>query len=1499
MTRKLLNQLGWLALAFALSACDGAKGTGPGGSGAGPVDVLAVDGGVVAPDVRPDTSAAPETCVGDGCSDPCAAVACDEPPDVCHEASGTCKDGTCEYAPLDGSKCDDGDPCTVDDACAAGVCAGVLLACDAPPGAECKDGPTLLVSAGPGECKDGACEYETSEVPCDVGCEDGGCLGDPCAGVTCETPPGPCYASVGTCSSGSCIYEPLKGGGCDDSDPCTIGDSCEEGLCVGSPVTCDDPPSAECLAGDILHVYASPGLCDGQGCVYATTDIQCPGPCVGGKCVSDACAGVVCDKSPGPCYAATGTCQGGKCVYEPASGGCDDGDPCTTGDACEDGECVGTQKTCKTPPEAACLDGDTLSTWSSSGVCVGGECTYAEATVSCPGGCAGAKCVGDACAGVTCNKPPSACYASDGWCDGGACNYALIDGATCDDGNACTVADTCQSGACKGKAKACDSPPDPTCQGGSTQVVYASKGTCGAGGVCEYGQTTKTCPSGCADGACSVDPCAGITCDSPQNECFEATGTCNNGACSYPYADGTPCSDGQECTIADACQSGTCSGSTKPCNAPPPAVCDGDTTLITYAAVGTCEPVSGGCDHAEVPLSCGFGCVDGSCVGDPCAGKTCASPPGPKCISATVLRTFAGSGVCADGLCSYAPTDTTCPLGCANGACEAPKGIVISEVLYDSAGADTDTFVEIHGPAGTDLGGFTLYGVKGTTGATYQSIQLAGKIGSDGLFVVAHPDATPWILDLADQLDKKVDYQNGPDSVVLAFDGAAVDALAYGVFGAGEIAAGEGAPADDTPAGSALARDGEYTDTNDNATDFVVLVAPTPGAPNELTCPDGALLCDGACVDPATSSDYCGAATCTKAPCKAGETCVGGVCTSGCTDACTAGAKKCQGMLVQVCAKGTSGCLEWGPGAACAGGGSCAGAGQCGKVIATDTTLCGEQVFDGPLTVQGGAKVSCPSGELTIRAQSIFVDPSSSIDLSATSSVASGASYAKCTGPCNSNGINTGASGGGNGTQGGAGHSTKFEIKNEVSCGGWWGWSCKTCNGPSGGPVKDTATGLALSPGGMGGTGCGNVLAGSLGTCYQGDFRPGGKGGGVIRLFAETEIKVLGQIHADGGDGISTLDDDAGPGGGAGGGILLYAPKVTVSGTISAAGGTGGSAKPYGTGDCASDDGSGGAGGSGRVKILYGTSLDVTGQVQGAVESISYAPPVSVTSSTHPDLGLHYNDTFDALELSWEPPFQGALGYWYLVSDKPVVTLTPGNGTFTEATSVTVPAATFTSAGTWYVHILSVAPNAEVGTVSSTFSFMINDLPPVVSSSSHPDQGAWYAQTALTFSWAPPAGVAAESFGGYWYRLDHVKDEAPGKAGAGYAFTENAQVLLTKDSAGQAVAPGTYYLHVVAEDTIGKLTKVAAAYQVQIGPKPETMNFYGYVTGPGGGALQGVEVGLEPYGLKTTTDANGYFIFEGIFRGAYALTATLAGHPTYEEAVDASPENVPYSFEMQ
>ena len=74
-----------------------------------------------------------------------------------------------------------------------------------------------------------------------------------------------------------------------------------------------------------------------------------------------------------------------------------------------------------------------------------------------------------------------------------------------------------------------------------------------------------------------------------------------------------------------------------------------------------------------------------------------------------------------------------------------------------------------------------------------------------------------------------VDFQNGPDAVVLRNAAGVLDALGYGNV-AGAHFAGEGSAAVDVNAGRSLVRLDPLLDSDDNAVDFSVQETPTPGS---------------------------------------------------------------------------------------------------------------------------------------------------------------------------------------------------------------------------------------------------------------------------------------------------------------------------------------------------------------------------------------------------------------------------------------------------------------------------------------------------------------------------------------------------------------------------------------------------------------------------------------------------------------------------------------------
>src|SRR5437879_2042949 len=91
--------------------------------------------------------------------------------------------------------------------------------------------------------------------------------------------------------------------------------------------------------------------------------------------------------------------------------------------------------------------------------------------------------------------------------------------------------------------------------------------------------------------------------------------------------------------------------------------------VLFLAAVPACACSAGACGYPRVVTSCPFGCSDGHCLSDPCGTLACNSPPSSNCLDCYAANSFAPSGTCAKGACSYASTSGSC----ANG-CDQPQG---------------------------------------------------------------------------------------------------------------------------------------------------------------------------------------------------------------------------------------------------------------------------------------------------------------------------------------------------------------------------------------------------------------------------------------------------------------------------------------------------------------------------------------------------------------------------------------------------------------------------------------------------------------------------------------------------------------------------------------------------------------------------------------------------------------------------------------------------------
>ena len=229
--------------------------------------------------------------------------------------------------------------------------------------AQCADGD---LCDGIERCVGGTCVPPTAPLACDDG--------DPCTVDGCDPDAGCSHADVAcpsTCGPGD------DGVRCSDGTSCTVHDTCASGVCVGTPLDCDDgdPCTADACDAALGCVYsevADPPLClTSSQCMMAADHTPCVGD--GDPCTRDGCL--------------LGSCQIGLNAIERQ---------CSDGDACNGDEFCSPVKGCEPGPPPVCDDGD-------------------------------------ACNGVESCIPASGCTSGTPLPDGTSCD----DGLTCTENDAC------------------------------------------------------------------------------------------------------------------------------------------------------------------------------------------------------------------------------------------------------------------------------------------------------------------------------------------------------------------------------------------------------------------------------------------------------------------------------------------------------------------------------------------------------------------------------------------------------------------------------------------------------------------------------------------------------------------------------------------------------------------------------------------------------------------------------------------------------------------------------------------------------------------------------------------------------------------------------------------------------------------------------------------------------------------------------------------------------
>jgi len=335
--------------------------------------------------------------------------------------------GKCHNDKLSGMACDDGNSCTTNDKCDAGVCVGGKNVCDCQKDKDCKDDNDLC--NGIPKCV----TQDDNTKKCEI---------DPNTVVKCDSSKDT-QCEVNTCvpATGNCKMRILVKADCDDGDKCTVNDTCtSNGTCKGRDKVCVDDGN-ECTqefcneeTGNCDSKILKGNKCDDNNACTPGSECNSEGVCEGkiecddnNDCTKDECNPIK------GCY------HDGKVLN---GQDCDDNNDCTMGTTCLDKKCQGGTSICECQSDADCKDDGDL--------CNGTP-----------------KCVAHADGSKTCEVDPDSVVScdtsSDPVCKTNTCNPKtgkcdLVndkENASCNDGNVCTINDVCDGqGQCAGRGVA-------------------------------------------------------------------------------------------------------------------------------------------------------------------------------------------------------------------------------------------------------------------------------------------------------------------------------------------------------------------------------------------------------------------------------------------------------------------------------------------------------------------------------------------------------------------------------------------------------------------------------------------------------------------------------------------------------------------------------------------------------------------------------------------------------------------------------------------------------------------------------------------------------------------------------------------------------------------------------------------------------------------------------------------------------------------------------------
>ena len=499
-------------------------------------------------------------------------------------------------------------------------------------------------------------------------CASGHCVDGVCCDGACE---GSCRSCALPGEVGACRLAPK---GQDPDDDCKGSDPACDGTCDGAgkcgfpgAKTSCGPPT--CSAGELTHK-----TCDGSG-GCAIKKESCGGFACDGAACKTTCA------SKADC-AGTFECLGGVCASpQPLGAACGQNDKACQSGLCRDGVCCDSD--CKNICMTCALAGKkgTCSPRPDGTACGATTCSGTTKTVK--------TCKSGACTAVKSDCSPFLCDAK-----GTDCLAACAADAQCVAGTFCNGSKLCQPK----KANGLGCGGDNECTSSLCELGTCCAGACGPAAACVDGAASSTATfKSCASGTCKTTQkgCGTYKCNAQKTDCLTSC-TADSQCVTNQFCIAGKCQkkpDGQSCTAAVQCQSGSCVEGPnkakvccdKPCKDGPCQSCH------LPGKVGTCSLMP-----AKTPCPTGANkkCVNAATSSylteDFCPGNlaTCKPEPATICDPYTCAGTACRTSCAVHGDCSSTVCDQSSMFG-TQSTCIAATSICYAEAGSPPPGAGT------------------------------------------------------------------------------------------------------------------------------------------------------------------------------------------------------------------------------------------------------------------------------------------------------------------------------------------------------------------------------------------------------------------------------------------------------------------------------------------------------------------------------------------------------------------------------------------------------------------------------------------------------------------------------------------------------------------------------------------------------------------------------------------------------------------------------------------